>query len=117
MSLHGAGLIVCTQMKGQFPPSSGQMPSAGQEITFDISAALRNCLAIGAYSRFGIGIELALSWLSEGQPGSGETDYAANQFGAHGRERRNPRAAHFRCLWPMSAPRVVCRISGFEGRL
>jgi hypothetical protein len=52
-------------MKGQFPPSSGQMPSAGQEITFDISAALRNCLAIGAYSRFGIGIELALSWLSE----------------------------------------------------
>jgi hypothetical protein len=65
MSLHGAGLIVCTQMKGQFPPSSGQMPSAGQEITFDITEALRNCFAIGAYPRFGIGIELALSWLSE----------------------------------------------------
>ena len=65
MSLHGAGLIVCTQMKGQFPPSSGQMPSAGQEITFDSGAALRNCLVIGAYSRLGIGIDLALSWLSE----------------------------------------------------
>jgi hypothetical protein len=82
MSLHGAGLRVCAQMKGQFPPSSGQMPSAGQEITY--------CLAIGVYSRFGIGIELALSWLSEGQPGTGETDSAANQFGAHGRERRKP---------------------------
>jgi len=56
-------------MKGQFPPSSGQMPSAGQEITFDSGAALRNCLVIGAYSRLGIGIDLALSWLSEAAAG------------------------------------------------
>ncbi len=31
----------------------------------DASASLRNCFVIGSYSRFGIGIELALSWLSE----------------------------------------------------
>jgi hypothetical protein len=29
------------------------------------SAALRNCFVIGSYSQFGIGIQLALSWLSE----------------------------------------------------
>ena len=33
-----------------------------------------------------------------------ETDSAANQFGAS--ESVEDRAAHFRCLWPVSAPRA-----------
>jgi hypothetical protein len=31
----------------------------------NISAALRKCFVIGSYSRFGIGMKLALAWLSE----------------------------------------------------
>jgi hypothetical protein len=41
-----------------------------------------------------------------------ETDSAANQFGAP--ESEEDRAAHFRCLRPVSAPRAVCRISKQE---
>jgi len=39
-----------------------------------------------------------------------ETDSAANQFGAP--ESVETRAAHFRCLWPASAPRVFSQTSG-----
>ena len=49
----------------KFRPHLGTCLMLGRNITFDIKRALRNCFVIGSYSRFGIGIELALSWLSE----------------------------------------------------
>jgi hypothetical protein len=59
-----------------------------------------NSLLSALIPYLGIGIELALSLLSEAAAIAAETDSAANQFGAHGRAQ-NTRAAHFRfCgLW------------------
>ena len=65
---------------------------------------------IGSYSLVGIGIARALSSCSEAAAVVAETDSAANQFGAP--ESVEDRAAHFRCLWPVSAPRLIFRISG-----
>jgi len=41
------------------------MPNTGQDNTLEIMRASRKCFGIASYSRFDIGIELALSWLNE----------------------------------------------------
>jgi len=41
------------------------MPNTGQDNTLVIMRASKKCFAIGSFSRLGIGIELALSWLNE----------------------------------------------------
>lgn len=78
----------------------------GNEVRLSIPAALANSFVIGSYSHFGIGIEFASSSIERGGSHWPGTDSAANQFGAHVTERTKPRAAHFRCLWPVSAPRA-----------
>ena len=45
----------------KFRPHLGTCLVLGRGIIFNTSAALGNCFVIGSYSRFGIGIELALS--------------------------------------------------------
>ena len=88
------------------------MPNAGQWlVTFDLHCT-QESLVRGSRSLFGIGIARALSYCSEAAAIAAVTDSAANQFGAHANIAHNTRAAHFRCLWPVSAPRTFFRICG-----
>ena len=75
------------------------MPNAWQEIWHSVPARTREQLCYRLLFAFGIGIELALSLLSEAAAIAAETDSAANQFGAH-RRAHNTRAAHFRFCGP-----------------
>lgn len=84
------------------------MPNAWQrQMTFRIRGT-RDTFILGTFSQPGIGTELALRALSEGQVDLAETDSAANQFGAP--RAQKTRAAHFRC-GPV-CPSRTCRISG-----
>ncbi len=74
-------------------------------------ARTREPLVIGSYSYLRIGIELALSLLSEAAAIAAETDSAANQFGAHGRTRTTP-ARHISVFAACGCPSHTCRISG-----
>ena len=74
-------------------------------------ARTRERLVIGSYSYLRIGIEVALSLLSEAAAIAAETDSAANQFGAHGRARRTP-ARHISVFVACGCPSHPCRISG-----
>ena len=69
-----------------------------------------NSFVIGSYSYLGIGIEFALSLLSEAAAIAAETDSAANQFGAP-ESVEDPRGT-----LPLFVARVcpsrICRISG-----
>jgi hypothetical protein len=82
------------------------MPNTWQRGSAVDTCRTRDSFVIGSYSHFGIGIEFASSSIERGGSHWPGTDSAANQFGAHVTERTKPRAAHFRCLWPVSAPRA-----------
>lgn len=92
------------QLKCQVRPHLGTCLVLGTIIVLSTSAILRNYFVFGSYSRSCIGIELALSYLSEAA-GSywPSTDSAANHYGLLRAE--NPRPISVFC-GPCSAPRI-----------
>lgn len=83
------------------------MPNAGQNDDIRYQRRSQKLLCYWRYSPFGIGIELALSWLSEAAVSSAAgRDSAANHYGQLRAE--NPRHISVLC-GPCSAPRIFKR--------
>src|SRR5262249_12675060 len=84
------------------------MPNAGQSVvTFDMQRTQESLPYRLSFIKSGLVWHVQHHCSARRQAFGAETDSAANQFGAHVTERRKPRAAHFRCSWPVSAPRIL----------